>query len=278
METDARADANIAAMRARVGGQAVIALLQEMREEQGPRSRRDCFFARHVFRDRRGYGLFWQAMAQKRVADSLSELGPKWIVLHDLPVRGETDLIDHLVLGPGGVFALSTWPVFGQDIWVGGRTIKAGKHEFAVLPMAEKLADLAAQALSDASGVLVSCGAVLVLVNEGQVSVPITPIAVKLTTVDSALEWLRGRPVVLDDDGVSVIRAAAERPSTWSDQEMPIVHPGIVLDGYSSILLEIEDRQNVLSRWKIARRVGGWVIFLAAAAAAIPVMLAFMPA
>ncbi|TFD83008.1 hypothetical protein [Cryobacterium psychrotolerans] len=71
-----------------------------------------------------------------------------------------------------------------------------------------------------------------------------------------------------------LIGEVAGRSSTTSDGEIERADPGTVLDGFSSILLDIEDCQDVRGRWKITRRTGGWILFLAAAAAAISAILA----
>lgn len=277
METDTAAGASDFTMRERVGGQELIMHLVDIRTTQGPRSRRQRFFGGHVFRNVNSYALFWHAMARKTVADSLMELGPGWASFHDLPVRGADDTISHMVVGPGGVFALTSWTAFRQEVWVGGRTMRVGGVELSVLPSAEELAVRASHALSIETGMKVRCDAVLVLVDPGEVTVPISPIAVKLVHSDNVLAWLRERPKILDEETLELIAAAAARPKTWSDDGIEHVEPGTVLDGFSSILLDIENRQSVRAKWKVVRRVGGWVFFLAAAGSAIPLMLAFMP-
>lgn len=277
METDTEGAASDSTMRERVGGQKFIMQLLGVREAQGPRSRSHRFFGRHVFRNTNAYGVFWQAMARKSVADSLMELGPGWAVFHDVPVRGADDAISHLVVGPGGVFVITSWASFRQDVWVGGRTMRVGGATVFVLPSAEDLAERASNALSVGAGLKIRCEAVVVLVDPGQVTVPISPVAVKLVHSENVLVWLRDRPQILDKETVQLITAAAASPGTWSDDEIERVSPGTVLDGFSSILLDIQDRQRVRGNWKIARRVGGWILLLVAAGAAIPVMLAFMP-
>ena len=276
METDA-VETNDSTMRDRVGGQELIMHLVDIRVAQGTRSRIQRFFGRHIFRDTTKYAVFWHAMARKSVADSLMELGPRWAVFHDLPVRGADDAISHVVVGPGGVFAITSWTMFRKDVWVGGRAMRVGGAAVSVLPSVEALAELATNALSIGAGLQVSCYAVLALVDPGEVTVPISPIAVKLVHSENVLAWLRERPQILDEATVELITAAAGRPETWSDDTVENVEPGAVLDGFSSILLDIENRQEVRGKWKVARRVGSWILFLAAAGAAIPVMLALMP-
>ena len=51
----------------------------------------------------------------------LAQLGPEWTVLHSVPVgRGKSD-IDHIAIGPPGVFTINTKFSPGKDVWVAGR-------------------------------------------------------------------------------------------------------------------------------------------------------------
>ena len=54
----------------------------------------------------------WEAgaLGERRVAQALSALAPEWLVLHDrllMPGRAETNL-DHVVVGPAGVFLIDS--------------------------------------------------------------------------------------------------------------------------------------------------------------------------
>jgi hypothetical protein len=68
------------------------------------------------------------ALGEIAVGRILEQLGPEWLVLHGIPVgKGSSD-IDHLLIGPAGVFTVNTKNHSGQAVWVAGRTfIVAGK-------------------------------------------------------------------------------------------------------------------------------------------------------
>lgn len=50
-----------------------------------------------------------EALGERRVGRMLMELGPGWRVLHAVP-HGVADEIDHLVIGPAGVFTATSTP------------------------------------------------------------------------------------------------------------------------------------------------------------------------
>jgi len=66
-------------------------------------------------------GWYWGVLGEQRVAATLSTLGPEWTVLHSVPVgKGSTD-IDHIAIGPAGVFTLNTKYSPDSNVWTAGR-------------------------------------------------------------------------------------------------------------------------------------------------------------
>jgi hypothetical protein len=49
-------------------------------------------------------------------------LGPSWRVLHSLVVSEEGTDLDHLVIGPHGVYCINTKNHPGHSVWVAGNT------------------------------------------------------------------------------------------------------------------------------------------------------------
>lgn len=62
----------------------------------------------------------WQAggFGEQRTARELTELGDDWLVLHDLP-RANHSNVDHVVVGPAGVFLLDTKNL-GAEVRING--------------------------------------------------------------------------------------------------------------------------------------------------------------
>ena len=65
------------------------------------------------------------ALGEIEVGVLLGALGPDWMVRHAVPIGQGTADVDHLVIGPGGVFALNTKHSAGSGVW------KA--HEYAAM-------------------------------------------------------------------------------------------------------------------------------------------------
>ena len=68
---------------------------------------------------------------ERLVAKRLAKLGEEWLVLHSIPVGDKGTDIDHLVMGPGGVFSLNTKNHSGQRVWVHTHAfrVNGARHE-----------------------------------------------------------------------------------------------------------------------------------------------------
>jgi hypothetical protein len=64
------------------------------------------------------------AKAAVAIAGRLAKLGPPWRFLHAVPVGEDGSDIDHLVIGPGGVFTINTKHHPDANVWVHGDTFK----------------------------------------------------------------------------------------------------------------------------------------------------------
>ncbi|MFI0237472.1 nuclease-related domain-containing protein [Streptomyces sp. NPDC016845] len=61
---------------------------------------------------------------ERRVGSELNRLTRHgWRVLHSVPLAGNVD-IDHLLIGPGGVFSINTKHHHGRPVWVGDDAVR----------------------------------------------------------------------------------------------------------------------------------------------------------
>ena len=68
--------------------------------------------------------------------DRLRARDPRWTAIHAIRVGTRGADIDHLVMGPGGVFTLNTKHHPDADVWVGGDQIASGGFVRPVTPRA----------------------------------------------------------------------------------------------------------------------------------------------
>ena len=95
----------------------------------------------------------------------LAGLGDEWRVLHSIPVGDKGTDIDHLVLGPGGVFRLNTKNHSGQRVWVHTQAFKVnGSSHNDYLRASRAEARKASRLLGSASGLPVEVTGVIVVI------------------------------------------------------------------------------------------------------------------
>lgn len=194
------------------------------------------------------------AVGEIAVGAILARLGPEWAVLHAVPVGEQGADIDHVLIGPAGVFTLNTKHHAGQQVWVAGRTLMVGGQRQPYIPKAFHETIRAAKLLSTVVGEAVPVNGVLVLVDPRGITIREEPAGVAVVTDRQLLHWLTRRPPVLTPKQVTQIAAAAAQSTTWSK------HPGQVKDPVAlQEAFEILDRQVRTARrrrrtWRLGAR------------------------
>ncbi len=148
------------------------------------------------------------------VGKQLSKLGSEWRVLHSIPVGSKGTDIDHLVIGPGGVFSLNTKNHQGQRVWVHTDVVKVNGQNRNYLRISEHEAQKASRLLSSTCGFRVGVTGVLVILAD-TLDVKREPLRARVVTRREIARWLRRRPRLLDSRAVDAIFAVARRSTTW---------------------------------------------------------------
>jgi hypothetical protein len=149
----------------------------------------------------------------------LDRLPDGWFVCHDVPVGARGANVDHLVIGPGGVFTVNTKNLTGA-IRVNPRTLTNDGHRTSFLPKATAEARRAAELLSAAVGRAVDVRAVLaILADEWEIVKE--PEDVFVRGPRGAKNLMLSQPETLSRRDVAELAAAAAEPSTWVTASPP---------------------------------------------------------
>ena len=197
--------------------------LAENKAGQGVRAEADAAKRAHPWKTGLGelFGVQTDAAAwakgckgEELVAKRLAKLGPEWKVIHSIPVGTKGTDIDHLVIGPGGVFSLNTKNHLGKRVWVHTEVVKVNGQSRDYPRLSEHEADKTSRILSAACGFAVGVtGVVVVLASAlefgGQ------PTRARVVGRKEIARWLRARPAVLDATAVAAIYAVARQSTTW---------------------------------------------------------------
>ncbi len=159
----------------------------------------------------------WRAglVGERIVAAELRRLYARgWQVLHSIPLPREVD-IDHLLIGPGGVFTINTKNHRGKSVWVGDDVVKVNygaAHPYVRKSRGE--AARVARALRKGCGFSVAVTPLLVFV--GPTTLNVVPSLHDVRAIrERELAALAPLTGVLRPDQVSSLYAVARDRRTW---------------------------------------------------------------
>ncbi|MDF2143830.1 nuclease-related domain-containing protein [Knoellia sp. p5-6-4] len=169
----------------------------------------------------------WAAGAEgeRRVAAELSNLREAWTVLHDRLLRpGQSEAnLDHVVIGPGGMFLVDAKNRAGRVMaWEGGlfqHTVQAGDRVSLNLAAELKKVHGMAAYMAVESGRPVTPVLCLAGAHEAEFGEHQMLQGVWVVPVSKLVDWLNAQPYVLDREtaGRVVTRAMTDFPSTTTD-------------------------------------------------------------
>jgi hypothetical protein len=197
------------------------------------------------------------ALGEIAVGRVLERLGPEWTVLHAVPVGTGSSDIDHVLIGPAGVFTLNTKNHAGQSVWVAGRTLMVAGRKQRHLYNAGYEAARAAKLLTRAAAETVEVTGIVVVVAPKSLTVRERPSVVAVVTDRQLLRWLNSRPNVLTPRQLRIIAAAAVRPEAWHRNPPATMDPAALEHEFAALRTLVE---------RARRRRAGWLLALLIAA------------
>ncbi len=176
------------------------------------------FFARAlgVHTDERAWRI--GADGEEKVASQLSRAAkkdPRWRFLHAIPVGDRGSDIDHLIVGPGGVFTANAKHHPGAKIWVGGSTFVVNGNKQPYIRNSRHEAARAAKLLTAACGFPVHVEGLIVTVNADDVVIKNAPDGVGVVPRMQVAKWLLRHGDILTEEALDVIFDVARRSTTW---------------------------------------------------------------
>ncbi|GAB3140701.1 nuclease-related domain-containing protein [Marisediminicola antarctica] len=154
-------------------------------------------------------------LGEMEVVGEFGMLGAAWTVLHAVPLSSSTSEVDHLAIGPGGIYAITTRNLSGQRVHVLGGTLRVDGSPTDHIRVARDEAERAAASLGKALGEVVEVRPVIVVIDPASTSR--RPSSVAVLESGEVSSWLLGRPMVHSDAAVARIAAAAGSRATWRD-------------------------------------------------------------
>jgi hypothetical protein len=158
---------------------------------------------------------------ERRIGAQLSRLArrdPRWRYLSAVPAGIYGAHIDHLVIGPGGVYTVDARSHPGSRVSVRGNVFRVDGAAYPYVSNSRHEALRAARCLSAACGFGVDVVGVVALTGAEELAIrdPATDVHI---IDDAALRaWFRRREPVLDAPTLAAVYDAARRATTWNPE------------------------------------------------------------
>jgi hypothetical protein len=212
------------------------------------------------------------AIGEEHIADELAKLGPEWVVLHAVPVGERGQSVNHLAIGPAGVFAIDAVHQHGSTIEVRrdarSSQLYVNGAERPYIAQSRNVATDAAVSLTRAVGMNVPVRGLLVAVAPKSLTVRDEPDDVGVASDRSVRGWLAGAGRELSSAQIRTIADVAAQASTWRgamfQSRPPAVDPGV----FDALRVEVQ-------RAWFARAVWSGALIAAAAITAVQMASAF---
>ena len=152
---------------------------------------------------------------ERSVARRLRRLpAEEWTIINDVSLHALDHNVDHLVVGPPGVFCLSTSDHRGKSVWVTEDSIRVNNFPVQHLSKARACRRAVHRDLSRALGRDIHVRTVVV-VTTNDLSIRTQPLGGSVIEARRISSWLQARPRVLDPDERAAIAGVVLRPTTW---------------------------------------------------------------
>lgn len=159
------------------------------------------------------------ALGEIAVARILAGLPPEWTAFHALPIGTGASDIDHLVIGPGGIFTINTKHHSGRQIWVGKHTVMVSGQTKPYIDNAKHEAGRVAKLLAALVPGLPPVQPLVVVVDPQRITVKQQPARVRVLNANALRQWLLETPPVLSAPELVTLHLAIDDPTLWRAEQ-----------------------------------------------------------
>ena len=200
-------------LRLRAPASAVIAETLRIQALHPPRSRTARLFGKDPLSPDAG-SWFSGALGELEVGRVLDHLGQGWHSIHAIPLGTRGSDIDHLVIGPGGVFTVNAKRHTG-NVWVGNRVLMVNGKRTQHVRNAEHEGRRVARILT------VPVTPLVVIVGARRLRIKERPKEVVVLRSGDLARWLSRSTPVLSATDAAAIAARASDLGTWGASAVP---------------------------------------------------------
>ncbi len=189
------------------------------------------------------------AVGESITGRMLASLDNRWTVLHSVPIGTGSSDVDHIIIGPCGVFTVNTKHHAGQPIAVGARSLMVAGHTMPYMRNSEYEAERATISLSRVLPASVDVTPVLAFVDPKSVTVKELPRFVRVLDAHNLVRWLRTQPVVLAPHQVALIAMVAADPATWHTHPAASSNARMLQQQFDALHREVRTARRLRVSW-----------------------------
>jgi hypothetical protein len=203
---------------------------------------------------------WWRGVrGELEMARELGALGPDWMVLHSVPVGDRGSDIDHIVVGPAGVFPINSKRIGGREVRVSGDTFRIDGRRQNYLRNSQREGERVEKILRAAH---IKAPIIPLIAVSGTKSVRVSEPTwngwnIGVERADRVVRRIRKRPARISHDEAVTIAEALLEPTAWTRR------PVLSADT-AAIRAEFERIDRGIHRWNIALfsavSVGFWAL------------------
>ncbi|MET4781958.1 nuclease-related domain-containing protein [Glaciihabitans sp. UYNi722] len=196
------------------------------------------------------------ALGEIEVAGVLSRLGSEWTVLHAVPVGAGSSDIDHVIVGPAGLFTINTKNHAGKKIFVAGSTFIVNGFKQEYMRNSRHEAERASKLLSTVTGRPVTVTPLIVVVHPLSILTGRKRPTVKVLASQHLRRWLLRRPRVLSERAVKHFSMFAEERSTWRATPLANDDTEPYVQRFEGLRNQVEAARKRARLWSLFMLVG----------------------
>ncbi len=179
-----------------------------------PQSPVGWLFGQHPLReDARAW--YRGALGERAVGQRLAAMGGEWNAIHGVPIGARGSDIDHIVIGPSGVYVINAKRHIGARIFAGGGSVKVNGQPTQYVRNSQYEAERVAKKLTAVAGYPVEVTPIIVIVDAAEVTYGKKEPVVAVLSLSRLPRWLARNSRTLTSQQIIELSDAAARLSTW---------------------------------------------------------------
>jgi len=207
---------------------------------------------------------YLSALGEIVVAEKLEQLGPDWRVVNAVPVGAGGSDIDHVVVGPAGVFTIHTKAHASHRVWAAGNALRLGGFQADSVRDSQEEAARASRLLTSATGRPVVVTPLIVMVGISEMNYGLRRPAVDAVTSRGILRNLKRRKPVLTGADVTEVADIASRRGTWHRDAVVLDDSQNLVHRFERLRLEVDAASRRRKAWVVLGKLalvaaGLWV-------------------